>query len=71
MEYLEVLSSILEGTPDSTVIQKIGSPKAQAYVRTLPIKKAVPFQKLMPLADLQGQLPMEEDVSDNYSYFSC
>ncbi|KAF9530353.1 kinase-like domain-containing protein [Crepidotus variabilis] len=42
------------GTPDSNVIRKIGSPKAQAYVRSLPIKKVVPFIKLMPKADEQA-----------------
>lgn len=69
LEHPEILS-LFEGTPDSTVIRKIGSPKAQAYVRSLPVKKAVPFQKLMPLADPQGQTLKVEEVSDGLAYFT-
>ncbi|KAG5652624.1 hypothetical protein H0H81_004353 [Sphagnurus paluster] len=42
------------GTPDEKVIKKIGSEKAQAYVRSLPFKKTVPFRKILPSADPQA-----------------
>ncbi|KAF9045815.1 hypothetical protein BDZ89DRAFT_138367 [Hymenopellis radicata] len=32
----------------------MGSEKAQAYVRSLPIKKTVPFKKIIPHADTQA-----------------
>ncbi|KAF9557338.1 Pkinase-domain-containing protein [Agrocybe pediades] len=55
-DYVDQLNKIFAvlGTPDVDVIRKIGSPKAQAYVRSLPIKKVVPFRKLMPKADAQA-----------------
>ncbi|KDR80506.1 hypothetical protein GALMADRAFT_135654 [Galerina marginata CBS 339.88] len=42
------------GSPNVNVIRKIGSPKAQAYVRSLPIRKVVPFRKVIPKADPQA-----------------
>ncbi|PPQ63319.1 hypothetical protein CVT24_006764 [Panaeolus cyanescens] len=42
------------GTPSEAVITKIGSPKAQAYVRSLPIKRVVPFRKVITKADSQA-----------------
>ncbi|KAF8892078.1 kinase-like domain-containing protein [Infundibulicybe gibba] len=46
-------NSVLDvlGTPSETVIAKIGSDKAQAYVRSLPFKKTIPFRKIIPSAD--------------------
>ncbi|KAF8661297.1 hypothetical protein AX16_001396 [Volvariella volvacea WC 439] len=50
---VDQLNKVLDvlGTPDETVIQKIGSEKAQAYVRSLPYKKTIPFRKILPTAD--------------------
>ncbi|KAF7970027.1 hypothetical protein HWV62_25324 [Athelia sp. TMB] len=50
---VDQLNKILEvlGTPTEAVIQRIGSDKAQAYIRSLPIKKITAFQKLFPSAD--------------------
>ncbi|KAI0954074.1 hypothetical protein AcV7_007412 [Taiwanofungus camphoratus] len=50
------LNKILEvlGTPDDEVIKRIGSQKAQAYIRSLPWNRTVPFSKLLPLADPQA-----------------
>ncbi|KAJ3812699.1 CMGC/MAPK protein kinase [Lentinula aff. lateritia] len=42
------------GTPEDAVIKKIGSEKAQAYVRSLPLKRMVPLKKVIPHADIQG-----------------
>lgn len=55
-DYVDQLNKVLDvlGTPEERVIGKIGSEKAQVYVRSLPIKKRVPFMKLMPSADPQA-----------------
>ncbi|KAJ7583293.1 kinase-like protein [Mycena floridula] len=55
-DYVDQLNKVLDvlGTPEDRIIQKIGSDKAQAYVRSLPIKKKVPFSKLIPHADPQA-----------------
>ncbi|GBE86566.1 Mitogen-activated protein kinase SLT2/MPK1 [Sparassis crispa] len=55
-DYVDQLNQILQvlGTPDDQVISRIGSPKAQAYIRSLPIKKTVPFSKVIPTADPQA-----------------
>ncbi|KAF8074985.1 kinase-like protein [Lyophyllum atratum] len=52
-DYVDQLNKVLDvlGTPDEKVIKKIGSEKAQAYVRSLPFKKTIPFRKVLPAAD--------------------
>ncbi|KAH9924770.1 kinase-like domain-containing protein [Fomitopsis serialis] len=42
------------GTPESDVVDRIASPKARAYIRSLPWKKRVPFSKVLPVADFQA-----------------
>ena len=71
ISHISILANACVGTPEERVIQSISSEKvrrpclfrspshlnqAQAYVRTLPIKKRVPFMKLMPAADSQGNI---------------
>ncbi|KIY52804.1 kinase-like protein, partial [Fistulina hepatica ATCC 64428] len=53
---VDQLNKILDvlGTPAEAVIGRIGSDKAQAYVRSLPIRKAIPFRRLIPNADPQA-----------------
>ncbi|KAL5492454.1 hypothetical protein ACEPAI_3901 [Sanghuangporus weigelae] len=53
---IDQLNKILDvlGTPDESMLKRIGSEKAQAYVRSLPCRKTVPFSKLMPNADSQA-----------------
>ncbi|KAE9401085.1 kinase-like protein [Gymnopus androsaceus JB14] len=53
---VDQLNKILNvlGSPDDAVIAKIGSDKAQAYVRSLPLKITVPLKKIIPHADLQA-----------------
>ncbi|KAG2145123.1 Pkinase-domain-containing protein [Suillus clintonianus] len=53
---VDQLNKILDvlGTPEEDVINRIGSDKAQLYIRSLPIKKAVPLWKLLPTADVQA-----------------
>lgn len=55
-DYVDQLNKVLDvlGTPDEKVIRKIGSEKAQAYVRSLPFKKTIPFRKILPAADPQA-----------------
>ncbi|EIW58623.1 kinase-like protein [Trametes versicolor FP-101664 SS1] len=55
-DYVDQLNKILDvlGSPEDAVITRIASPKAQAYIRSLPIKKRVPFEKLIPTADAQA-----------------
>ncbi|KAG1808595.1 kinase-like domain-containing protein [Suillus subaureus] len=53
---VDQLNKILDvlGTPEEDVINRIGSDKAQLYIRSLPVKKAVPLRKLLPTADVQA-----------------
>ncbi|KAL1725314.1 kinase-like protein, partial [Schizophyllum commune] len=53
---VDQLNKILDvlGSPDEFVISRIGSEKAQAYVRSLPYKPRVPFNKVIPSADSQA-----------------
>lgn len=55
-DYVDQLNKILDvlGTPGEDVINRIGSDKAQLYIRSLPVKKAVPLWKLLPTADAQA-----------------
>ncbi|PCH44245.1 Pkinase-domain-containing protein [Wolfiporia cocos MD-104 SS10] len=55
-DYVDQLNKLLEvlGTPSNETIERIGSSRAQAYVRSLPFKKTVPFSKVLPLADAQA-----------------
>lgn len=55
-DYVDQLNKILDvlGTPEEDVINRIGSDKAQFYIRSLPVKKAVPLWKLLPTADVQA-----------------
>ncbi|KAI0741938.1 kinase-like domain-containing protein [Daedaleopsis nitida] len=53
---VDQLNKILDviGTPDDDVITRLASPKAAAYLRSLPYKRRVPFEKLMPTAEPQA-----------------
>ncbi|KAG8907676.1 hypothetical protein FRB99_002754 [Tulasnella sp. 403] len=52
-DYVDQLNLILKtlGTPEERTIKRIGSEKAQAYIRSLPIKHKVPLPTLFPSAD--------------------
>ncbi|KAF9269016.1 Pkinase-domain-containing protein [Marasmius fiardii PR-910] len=64
-DYVDQLNKILNvlGTPDDDVIKKIGSEKAQAYVRSLPLKKKIPFKKFIPQGDPQALDLLEKMLS--------
>ncbi|KAK2463685.1 hypothetical protein APHAL10511_004436 [Amanita phalloides] len=55
-DYVDQLNKIFDvlGTPCETVIKKIGSQKAQAYVRSLPLKKKVHLDNVFLAADKQA-----------------
>ncbi|CUA70636.1 hypothetical protein RSOLAG22IIIB_04230 [Rhizoctonia solani] len=52
-DYVDQLNIIIDilGTPDEETLQRIGSVKAQAYIRSLPVKEPKPFETLFPQAD--------------------
>lgn len=62
-DYVDQLNQILHflGTPSEDTLRRVGSPRAQDYIRSLPIKPRVSFQTLFPKAkslaiDLLAQL---------------
>ncbi|KAI0090535.1 CMGC/MAPK/ERK protein kinase [Irpex rosettiformis] len=62
-DYVDQLNQILHylGTPSEDTLRRVGSPRAQDYIRSLPIRPRVPFNTLFPRAshlalDLLGQL---------------
>lgn len=52
-DYVDQLNQILHvlGTPDEVTLQRIGSARAQEYVRNLPYKAPIPFSSLFPRAN--------------------
>jgi mitogen-activated protein kinase 7 len=52
-DYVDQLNQILRylGTPSEETLQRIGSPRAQEYVRSLPRMPRVPFHSLFPTAN--------------------
>lgn len=62
-DYVDQLNQILNllGTPTEDTLRRVGSPRAQDYIRSLPIKPRIPFKQLFPQAnplalDLLGKL---------------
>jgi len=55
-DYVDQLNQILHylGTPNEDTLSRIGSPRAQEYVRNLPFMPKVPFQRLFPQANPQA-----------------
>lgn len=52
-DYVDQLNQILHylGTPNEETLSRIGSPRAQDYVRNLPYMPKIPFQRLFPNAN--------------------
>jgi mitogen-activated protein kinase 7 len=52
-DYVDQLNQILHylGTPSEETLCRIGSPRAQDYVRNLPFMPKIPFQRLFPHAN--------------------
>ncbi|KAH8929645.1 Pkinase-domain-containing protein [Atractiella rhizophila] len=55
-DYVDQLNQILHyhGTPDDATLRRVGSPRAQEYIRSLPFKPGVPFNQLYPNANPVG-----------------
>ncbi|KAI4255470.1 MAG: hypothetical protein LQ352_002563 [Teloschistes flavicans] len=55
-DYVDQLNQILHylGTPNEDTLSRIGSPRAQEYVRNLPYMPKVPFQRLFHNANLDA-----------------
>ena len=51
--YVDQLNQILHylGTPSEDTLRRVGSPRAQDYIRSLPIKPRIPFATLYPHAN--------------------
>lgn len=51
--YVDQLNQILHylGTPSEDTLRRVGSPRAQDYIRSLPIKPRIPFSTLYPNAN--------------------
>lgn len=52
-DYVDQLNQILHflGTPNEDTLARIGSPRAQDYVRNLPFMPKIPFNRLFPSAN--------------------
>lgn len=52
-DYVDQLNQILHylGTPNEETLSRIGSPRAQEYVRNLPFMPKIPFDRLFPNAN--------------------
>jgi len=55
-DYVDQLNQILHylGTPTEETLRRVGSPRAQDYIRSLPIKQKIPFHLLYPQANPQA-----------------
>ena len=52
-DYVDQLNQILHylGTPSEDTLRRVGSPRAQDYIRSLPIRPRIPFSTLFPQAN--------------------
>ncbi|KDE09325.1 CMGC/MAPK protein kinase [Microbotryum lychnidis-dioicae p1A1 Lamole] len=52
-DYIDQLNIVLHflGTPSDRTLRRVGSPRAQDYIRSLPYKNGVPFEQLFPDAN--------------------
>ncbi|GAA5861563.1 hypothetical protein JCM5353_002075 [Sporobolomyces roseus] len=52
-DYIDQLNIVLHflGTPTDKTLRRVGSPRAQDYIRSLPYKPGVPFAQLFPSAN--------------------
>jgi len=52
-DYVDQLNQILHylGTPSEDTLRRVGSPRAQDYIRSLPIRPRVPFTQMFPHAN--------------------
>lgn len=55
-DYVDQLNQILRilGTPEDSTMRRIGSDRAQVYIRSLPKMKKVPWESLFPTASVEA-----------------
>lgn len=73
-DYIDQLNIVLHflGTPSDQTLRRVGSPRAQDYIRSLPYKPGVPFQQLFPTANpLALDLLARLLAFDPYERISC
>lgn len=65
-DYVDQLNQILHylGTPSEETLRRVGSPRAQDYIRSLPYKPRIPFKTLYPAAN-----PMALDLLEKMLSF--
>lgn len=65
-DYVDQLNQILHylGTPTEETLRRVGSPRAQEYIRSLPYKLRIPFGSLYPNAN-----PLALDLLDKMLTF--
>lgn len=65
-DYVDQLNQILHylGTPSEETLRRVGSPRAQDYIRSLPYKPRIPFKQLYPAAN-----PMALDLLEKMLSF--
>jgi serine/threonine protein kinase len=58
-DYVHQMGLIINvlGTPSQETLSRIGSPRAQEWIRSIPRKDKVPFTKIFPDADPKGKRP--------------
>lgn len=56
-DYVDQLNQILSilGTPDDETLRRIGSERAQLYIRSLPKMQKIPFSQMYPKANPLGK----------------
>ncbi|CAO1622151.1 unnamed protein product [Sympodiomycopsis kandeliae] len=65
-DYVDQLNQILHflGTPSEETLRRVGSPRAQEYIRSLPFQPRIPFSQLYPQAN-----PLALDLLDKMLTF--
>lgn len=73
-DYIDQLNIVLHflGTPSDHTLRRVGSPRAQDYIRSLPYKPGVPLVQLFPTANpLALDLLAKLLAFDPYERISC
>ncbi|CAG8709633.1 8126_t:CDS:10, partial [Racocetra persica] len=63
-DYVDQLNQILGilGTPDEETLRRVGSERAQVYIRSLPKMPKVPFSQLYPKANVLGEYELTNSL---------
>ncbi|KAH7101977.1 hypothetical protein BKA62DRAFT_793140 [Auriculariales sp. MPI-PUGE-AT-0066] len=72
-DYVDQLNQILQclGTPTEDALRRIGSPRVQEYIRTLPIRARVPFSQMYRNANAEAlDLPRQNALALAHPYLA-